>query len=119
MVTTSFPFVANSGMTSATFAAGSSINSCRVWAAQGGFISPNLRVALEDYPDDTTREIAADLLRADNPRFDMSDLMPTSLGATRGDGFWRAMQDHLADPARVGQILAELETEAEAAYRKR
>jgi alpha-glucoside transport system substrate-binding protein len=96
-----------------------SADAASVWAAQGGFISPNLRVALEDYPDDTTREIAADLLRADNPRFDMSDLMPTSLGATRGDGFWRAMQDHLADPARVGQILAELETEAEAAYRKR
>jgi alpha-glucoside transport system substrate-binding protein len=90
-----------------------------VWAEQGGFISPNRKVALDDYPDDTTRQIAADLVNADNVRFDMSDLMPTSLGGTRGDGFWRAMQDYLADPGRTDQILSALETEAEAAYRKR
>jgi ABC-type glycerol-3-phosphate transport system substrate-binding protein len=89
-----------------------------LWVEQGGFISPNRRVSLDDYPDDTTREIAADIVRAENLRFDMSDLMPTSLGGTRGDGFWRAMQDWLAAPGDVGEILSELETEAEAAYRK-
>ncbi len=96
-----------------------SAEAASVWAAQGGFISLNRRVSLDDYPDDTTREIAADLMGAADPQFDMSDLMPTSLGGTRGDGFWRAMQDHLADPDRVEQTLTELEIEAEAAYRKR
>jgi alpha-glucoside transport system substrate-binding protein len=48
----------------------------------------------------------------------MSDLMPSAFGATRGDGFWRAMQDHLADPARIDAILAELEAEATAAYQR-
>jgi alpha-glucoside transport system substrate-binding protein len=49
----------------------------------------------------------------------MSDLMPTSLGGTPGDGFWRAMQEYLADPGRTDQILSRLETEAEAAYQQR
>ncbi|GAA0930587.1 ABC transporter substrate-binding protein [Pseudonocardia zijingensis] len=87
-----------------------------IWAAQGGFVSPNREVRLEQYPDDSTRQIAEELVGADNLRFDMSDLMPSALGATRGDGFWRAMQDHLADPAQIDRILAELEAEATAAY---
>jgi alpha-glucoside transport system substrate-binding protein len=96
-----------------------SAEAASVWAAQGGFISPNRTVSLDDYPDDTTRRIAGDLRDADTVRFDMSDLMPTSLGGTRGDGFWRAMQDDLADPGRADQILSYMETEAEAAYQKR
>jgi alpha-glucoside transport system substrate-binding protein len=87
-----------------------------IWAAQGGFVSPNRQVALDEYPDDSTRQIAEELVGADNLRFDMSDLMPSALGATRGDGFWRAMQDYLADPGQVDRILAELEAEATAAY---
>jgi alpha-glucoside transport system substrate-binding protein len=96
-----------------------SAQAASVWAEQGGFISPNRTVSLDDYPDDTTRRIAADLVDADNLRFDMSDLMPTSLGGTPGDGFWRAMQEYLADPGRTDQILSRLETEAEAAYQQR
>jgi alpha-glucoside transport system substrate-binding protein len=90
-----------------------------VWARQGGFISPNRQVQLSEYPDDMTRRIAEELVGARNVRFDMSDLMPTSLGGTRGDGFWRAMQDYLADPARLPQILADLEAEAREAYADR
>jgi alpha-glucoside transport system substrate-binding protein len=96
-----------------------SAEAASVWAAQGGFISPNRTVSLDDYPDDTTRRIAGDLRDADTVRFDMSDLMPTSLGGTRGDGFWRAMQDYLADPSRADRILSYMETEADAAYEKR
>jgi alpha-glucoside transport system substrate-binding protein len=87
-----------------------------IWAAQGGFVSPNRQVALDEYPDDSTRQIAEELVGADNLRFDMSDLMPSALGATRGDGFWRAMQDYLADPGQADRVLAELEAEATAAY---
>jgi ABC-type glycerol-3-phosphate transport system substrate-binding protein len=87
-----------------------------IWAAAGGFISPNREVELGQYPDDSTRQIAAELVGAETLRFDMSDLMPSAFGATRGDGFWRAMQDYLADPSRIDEILAELEAEATAAY---
>jgi alpha-glucoside transport system substrate-binding protein len=87
-----------------------------IWARAGGFVSPNRQVALGDYPDDTTRRIADELVNAENVRFDLSDLMPTALGGIRGDGFWRAMQDYLADPTRIDQILADLEADAVAAY---
>jgi alpha-glucoside transport system substrate-binding protein len=87
-----------------------------IWAADGGFVSPNRQVGLAEYPDDTTRLIAEELVNAENVRFDMSDLMPTALGGIRGDGFWRAMQDYLADPSRVDTILADLESDAAAAY---
>ncbi|WP_214407834.1 ABC transporter substrate-binding protein [Pseudonocardia lacus] len=90
-----------------------------IWVERGGFISPNREVELDGYPDETTRRIADDLVNARNVRFDMSDLMPTSLGATRGDGFWRAMQDYLGDPDRLPQILSDLEAEAGAAYARR
>ncbi|TWF79407.1 carbohydrate ABC transporter substrate-binding protein (CUT1 family) [Pseudonocardia hierapolitana] len=98
------------------FLAGSEAAS--IWAAQGGFVSPNREVELGQYPDDSTRQIAEELVGAENLRFDMSDLMPSAFGATRGDGFWRAMQDHLADPAQIDRVLAELEAEATAAYER-
>jgi alpha-glucoside transport system substrate-binding protein len=98
------------------FLAGSEAAS--IWAVQGGFVSPNREVELGQYPDDSTRQIAEELVSAENLRFDMSDLMPSAFGATRGDGFWRAMQDHLADPAQIDAILAELEAEATAAYER-
>jgi alpha-glucoside transport system substrate-binding protein len=86
-----------------------------IWAADGGFVSPNREVGLGEYPDDTMRQIAEELVGAESLRFDMSDLMQGSLGGTPGDRFWRAMQDYLADPAGVDRILAGLEAEADAA----
>jgi alpha-glucoside transport system substrate-binding protein len=91
------------------FLAGSEAAS--IWAADGGFVSPNREVELAGYPDDTMRQIAEELVGAENLRFDMSDLMQGSLGGTPGDRFWRAMQDYLADPAGVDRILAGLEAE--------
>jgi alpha-glucoside transport system substrate-binding protein len=85
-----------------------------IWAGQGGFVSPNREVELSDYPDDTMRQIADELVGAENLRFDMSDLMQGALGGTPGDRFWRAMQDYLADPAQIDRILAALEADAAA-----
>jgi alpha-glucoside transport system substrate-binding protein len=85
-----------------------------IWAGQGGFVSPNREVELSDYPDDTMRQIADELVGAENLRFDMSDLMQGALGGTPGDRFWRAMQDYLADPAQIDRILAALEADATA-----
>lgn len=88
-----------------------------VWAKQGGFLSPNKNVAASDYPNDIARSLATEVVNTQNVRFDMSDLMPTALGGTKGDGFWKAMQDFLADPTKVDAILANLETKATAAYK--
>lgn len=86
------------------------------WVADGGFISPNIRVPLDSYADPTQRRIAEDLVTADRVRFDMSDLMPPALGGTKGAGFWKSMQDYVADPAAVDTILTALEAQAVTAY---
>jgi alpha-glucoside transport system substrate-binding protein len=96
-----------------------SAQAAAIWVERGGFISPNREVELAGYPDETTRRIAEDLVNAQDLQFDMSNLMPTSFGETRGDGFWRAMQDYLGDPARLPQILSDLEAEAATAYARR
>ncbi|MEJ3657037.1 ABC transporter substrate-binding protein [Actinomycetes bacterium KLBMP 9759] len=94
-----------------------SAEAASVWVEQGGFISPNEQVQLADYPDEISRSIAEELKGARTLRFDMSDLMPTALGGTKGDGIWKAMQDHLADPAAVDATLAALEAKAATVYR--
>ena len=93
-----------------------SADAASLWAFDGGFLSPNRQVDPSSYPDEVTREIATGLSTADTVRFDMSDLMPASLGGTKGDGLWKAMQDFLADPAKVDAILADLEAKAVSAY---
>jgi alpha-glucoside transport system substrate-binding protein len=98
-----------------TYLAGS--DAASIWAAEGGFISPNKKVDLGTYPDDVTRKIAEGLSTATTVRFDMSDLMPSALGGTKGAGFWKAMQDFLAEPASVDTILADLEAQAVTAYK--
>jgi alpha-glucoside transport system substrate-binding protein len=58
-----------------------------VWAAVGGFVSPNLDLDLSVYPDDVTRTAARRLLEAgDAFRFDLSDLQPASFGGSEEAG---------------------------------
>jgi ABC-type glycerol-3-phosphate transport system substrate-binding protein len=58
-----------------------------IWAAVGGFVSPNINVSLSVYPDAISRSIAASLLQAgDNFRFSLSDLTPAGFGGTEGQG---------------------------------
>jgi alpha-glucoside transport system substrate-binding protein len=82
-----------------------------VWAGLGGFLSPNKNVPTSAYPDPVTQALAGQLARAQTVRFDMSDLMPTALGGTKGRGFWKACQDILADPAKLDAILVDLEAQ--------
>jgi alpha-glucoside transport system substrate-binding protein len=64
-----------------------------VWAAVGGFISPNLDLDLSVYPDPLTRSIARSLIEAgDGFRFDLSDLQPAEFGAQRGAGMQGELQ---------------------------
>jgi len=87
-----------------------------IWASLGGFSSMNGAVDTSVYPDDITRRSAEGLANAESFRFDGSDLVPAALGATVGAGIWGALQAWLADPGNVDAILAQLQTENEAAF---
>jgi alpha-glucoside transport system substrate-binding protein len=88
-----------------------------IWAAQGGFISPDINLDLSVYPDPITRSIARTLLEAGrNFRFDLSDLQPASFGGTEGKGMRKILQQFLVT-RDVTATAAQLEQAAERAYR--
>ena len=88
-----------------------------IWAAEGGFISPNTQVSLEAYGDDVSRRAAEALQNAaDAARYDLSDLQPTEFGATTGQGIWGILIDFLEDPSDVEGTAQALETAAKRAY---
>jgi ABC-type glycerol-3-phosphate transport system substrate-binding protein len=87
-----------------------------IWAAVGGFVSPNINVALSVYPDPISRSIAASLLQAgDNFRFSLSDLTPAGFGGTEGQGMRKSLQQFLVS-RDVSGTAAQLEQEARKAY---
>ncbi|WP_306326895.1 ABC transporter substrate-binding protein [Streptomyces venezuelae] len=93
-------------------------DAARIWAAEGGFLSPNKSLDPAAYPNDVQREIAKALIGAgDGFRFDMSDQMPQSFGGTPGKGEWKALQDFLKNPKDIAGTQARLEADAEKAYR--
>jgi len=88
-----------------------------VWAAEGGFISPNNQVDVSVYPDDVTRRAAEALIEAgDSVRYDLSDLQPTEFGATTGQGIWGILIDFLRNPDDVNGTAEALEKAANQAY---
>lgn len=92
-------------------------DAARIWAQQGGYISPNKNLDLAAYRDDAIRKIASNLIAAgDNFRFDMSDQAPATFGGTKGDGEWRDLQNFLRNPADVQGAQATLEADAAKAY---
>ncbi|WP_428934692.1 ABC transporter substrate-binding protein [Streptomyces sp. ACT015] len=94
-----------------------SADAARIWAAQGGFISPNKALDPAAYKDDVTRTIAKALVSAgDGFRFDMSDQAPAAFGGTQGIGEWKDLQDFLRDPGDVGGTQKKLEADAAKAY---
>ncbi|GAA3395069.1 ABC transporter substrate-binding protein [Streptomyces roseoviridis] len=93
-------------------------DAARIWAAEGGFLSPNKALDPAAYPNDVQREIATSLIGAgDDFRFDMSDQMPQSFGGTPGKGEWKALQDFLKNPKDVRAIQLRLEADAAKAYK--
>jgi alpha-glucoside transport system substrate-binding protein len=87
-----------------------------IWAAQGGFVSPNINLGLSVYPDAISRSIAAGLLQAgDNFRFSLSDLTPASFGGTEGQGMRKILQQFLVS-RDVNATAAQLEQAARKAY---
>ncbi|MFF9777755.1 ABC transporter substrate-binding protein [Streptomyces sp. NPDC013978] len=94
-----------------------STDAAEIWAAQGGFLSPNKEMDEGSYKDDVTREIAKALLAAgDDFRFDMSDQAPAAFGGTQGVGEWKDLQDFLKNPDDVAGAQKQLETDAAKAY---
>ncbi|MET9512520.1 ABC transporter substrate-binding protein [Streptomyces flavidovirens] len=89
-----------------------------VWAAEGGFLSPNKKADPAAYGDDTARSIAKSLVDAgDTVRFDMSDQAPAAFGGTKGMGEWKILQDFLRDPADPKGTAAALEAAAAKAFK--
>lgn len=88
-----------------------------VWAALGGFVSPNESVDLTAYPDPTTRRIARSLIEAgDGFRFDLSDLQPVAFGGTSGAGMWLELARFTADPSDIDGTMDRLEAAAASAW---
>ncbi len=84
------------------------------WAEAGGFISPNRSVDPAAYPDLVTRQLARSLTQPAVVRFDLSDLLPASFGATTGQGMWAILQDWLRNPGDVDRTATRLEAAARA-----
>ncbi|MEU9731908.1 ABC transporter substrate-binding protein [Streptomyces sp. NPDC048002] len=95
-----------------------STDAAEIWAAQGGFLSPNKEMDQATYRDDVTRDIAEALIAAgDDFRFDMSDQAPAAFGGTQGVGEWKQLQDFLKDPDDVAGAQRKLEADAAKAYK--
>jgi ABC-type glycerol-3-phosphate transport system substrate-binding protein len=87
-----------------------------IWAAAGGFISPNINLGLSVYPEAIGRSIAASLLQAgDDFRFSLSDLTPAGFGGTEGRGMRKILRQFLVSRDVSGASL-ELEQAAGKAY---
>jgi len=87
-----------------------------IWAARGGFVSPDINLGLSVYPDAISRSIAASLLQVgDNFRFSLSDLTPSGFGGTEGRGMRKILQQFLLT-RDAAAAAAQLEQAARQAY---
>lgn len=88
-----------------------------IWAKEGGFLSPNINLDLDAYPDETTRKVAKSLVDAGEAvQFDMSDQAPAAFGGTPGQGEWQLLQDFIRDPSDPEETARKLDQAAAKAY---
>ncbi|MGW9632345.1 ABC transporter substrate-binding protein [Agromyces sp. NPDC055520] len=87
-----------------------------IWVEEGGFTSPNNKVDLSAYPDETSKQIAEALVNAKTFRFDMSDLAPSAFGGTKGAGEWQILIDFFENPTDVAGTQQKLEEAAASAW---
>jgi alpha-glucoside transport system substrate-binding protein len=83
-----------------------------IWAAKGGFLSANSKLAASTYPDDTTRQIADGLTKSEQVGFDASDLAPTAFGGTKGADEWKLLTEFVGNPGNPSGTAAALEAAA-------
>ena len=87
-----------------------------IWAAQGGFVSPNAGLDLSVYPDAISRSIARGVIEAGGDfRFSLSDLAPAAFGGIEHQGLRGILQDFLVS-RNMDATAARLEAAAKAAY---
>jgi alpha-glucoside transport system substrate-binding protein len=87
-----------------------------IWAARGGFSSPNKNIDLDVYPDEITRVTAGAVAEAESFRFDLSDLQPAAFGATPGAGLFKHFTDFVANPDDIDGITQKMEADAAKAF---
>jgi alpha-glucoside transport system substrate-binding protein len=87
-----------------------------IWAARGGFSSPNKNVDPAVYADEITRTTATGLAEAELFRFDMSDLQPSAFGGTPGQGLFKGFTDFVSSPEDIDGLTQQLESQATAAF---
>ena len=88
-----------------------------IWAARGGFSSPNKNVDASVYPDPLTQATASGLADAETFRFDLSDLQPSAFGGTVGQGLFKLFPDFVANPSDIDGITQQMEDAANEAFR--
>ncbi len=79
-----------------------------VWVARGGYLSPNMGVDLNSYPDELTRFQADQLMNANDFLYDLDDQLPPDLQLY----IWSALMDYVANPDHLASILKGIEAEA-------
>jgi alpha-glucoside transport system substrate-binding protein len=84
-----------------------------IWVKRGGAISPNKKVALSDYPDDTSRLIASQLVGAKIARFDAGDLMPSAMQAQ----YFKDVLDFVQSPSKLDSLLTASDAVQATAYK--
>ncbi|WP_314172644.1 ABC transporter substrate-binding protein [Streptomyces winkii] len=88
-----------------------------IWAKEGGFLSPNINLNLNAYPDETTRKVAKSLVDAGEAvQFDMSDQAPGDFGGKPGAGEWQLLQEFIRDPSNPKATAEKLDQAAAKAY---
>ena len=76
------------------------------WAQAGGWLSPHKTFDMDNYPDQTTKDIATIAVEADVFRYDGSDLMPNAVG---GGSFWSGMVEWMSGDKSSQQVTDEIE----------
>lgn len=84
----------------------------QIWVERGGALSANQEVALDLYPDDTSRRSAEFLVGSDVVRFDGSDKMPAEMS----EAFLGAVLEYVQNPGNLDSILENLDGVQESAY---
>jgi ABC-type glycerol-3-phosphate transport system substrate-binding protein len=78
----------------------------RSWIGTGGYLSPNLLIPLDAYPEGLTARLADELRSATGTlRFDLSDQLRGSLGGPDGLGIWKILQDFFAIVTSPGTTM--------------
>jgi ABC-type glycerol-3-phosphate transport system substrate-binding protein len=87
-----------------------------VWAALGGFTSPNRNVDSLAYTRQVERRAAAALVNAQVVRWDMSDLQPPAFGSDPDRGLLPLFREYLANPATAADVAGRMEKVASATF---